>query len=209
MVVVLLALLVALDRGAAAYAENRAAGQIQSAGFPARPAVTIPGFPFLTQVLAHDLKTVTISASNVPEGPVEIASVNATAHNVHLNSGFSGGTIDQVNGTALITFAGLGRAAGIGDGVTLSNAGRNEVKATVDLGFLSGTALAQVTRTGPHQIRVQVLSAGGIPASALGSLQDFTISVPKLPAGMTVQNVTVTDQGVVITASATNTSFSQ
>ena len=207
--VVVLILLVVADRAAAAYAENRAAGQIKSAGFPVKPKVTIAGFPFLTQVAAHDLKDVNISASNVPEGPLTIASVNATAHGVHLNSGFTGGTVDQVNGTALITFAGLSSAAGVGDGVTLTNGGNNQVKATVNLVVASGTALFQVVRTGPHQVNVRLISAGGLPGSVLGSLQDFSVPIPKLPAGMTVQSVSVTSQGVLVSIAATHTSFTQ
>ena len=208
-VVVLLALLVAVDRGAAAYAENQAASQIKSSGFPVKPSVTIEGFPFLTQVLAHDLKTVNISASNVPEGPLVISSVNATAHGVHLNSSFSGGTIGQVNGTALVTFAGLSQAAGVGDGVTLSNAGNNEVKVSANLGFLNGSVLARVTRTGPHTINVSAVAPNNQALSGLGPLQNFNLSVPSLPAGMTVRNVSVTGQGLVITVSASNTGFSR
>jgi hypothetical protein len=51
--------------------------------------------------------------------------------------------------------------------------------------------------------------ADGIPLSALGPLQGFTVTVPHLPAGMTIQNVSVTGQGVLIGIAGTNTSFSQ
>jgi hypothetical protein len=208
-VVVVLILLVIADRAAAAYADNRVADQIKAAGFPVKPKVTIGGFPFLTQVLARDLGNVTISASNVPEGPLDIASMNATAHGVHINASFNGATIDQLNGTALITFAGLSQAAGVGDGVTLANGGGNRVKATVDLGFLNGTALFQVARTGGHEISVRVVSAGSLPVSALGSLQDFNVSIPNLPAGMSVQSVSVTAQGVLVDMAGSHTTLSQ
>ena len=89
---------------------------------------------------------INIAANNVTEGPLDIASINATMHGVHVNSGFNGATVDQLNGTALVTFAGLSHAAGIGDGITLSNGGNGDVKATIDLGFVSGNALAQVTQ---------------------------------------------------------------
>jgi hypothetical protein len=208
-VVVVLILLVIADRAAAAYADNRVADQIKAAGFPVKPKVTIGGFPFLTQVLARDLSTVTISASNVPEGPLDVASINATARGVHINSSFSGATVDQLNGTALITFAGLSQAAGAGDGVTLTDGGENRVKATVDLGFLTGTALFQVARTSGHEISVRVVSAGGLPVSALGSLQDFNVPIPKLPAGMSIQGVRVTAQGVLVGIAGSHTTLSQ
>ena len=208
-VVVLAVLLVAADRVAAGIAENEVASQIKSAGFPVKPKVTIDGFPFLTQLAARDFHQMDIAASNVPEGPLDIASVNATMHGVHINSGFNGATVDQINGTALITFAGLSRAAGIGDGITLSNGGNGDVKASIDLGFASGTALAQVTKTGPHQISVRVVSAGGLPLSVLGPLQDFSVNLPDLPAGMTIQSVSVTGQGLLIAIAGTHTTFSQ
>ena len=208
-VVVLLILLVVADRVAAGIAENEVANQIKSQGFPVKPKVTITGFPFLTQLAARDFHQMNISANNVTEGPLEIASVNATLHGVHINSGFNGATVDQLNGTALVTFAGLSQAGGIGDGITLSNGGNGDVKATIDLGFVSGTALAQVSRTGPHQISVRVISAGGIPLSLLGPLQNFSINMPELPAGMTIQTVSVTGQGLLISIAGTHTTFSQ
>jgi hypothetical protein len=206
-VVVLLILLVVADRVAAGIAENEAASQIKSAGFPVKPKVTIEGFPFLTQVASRDFHKVDISASNVKEGPLNIASINATGQGVHLTSSFNGATVDQINGTALVTFAGLSSAAGLGDGITLSNAGGNKVKATINLGFVSGDAIAQVTRHGSHQIEVKVTDAGPIPQSVLGNLADFTVNLPSLPAGMTVQSVSVTGQGLLISISGSHTSF--
>ncbi|HYZ56514.1 MAG TPA: DUF2993 domain-containing protein [Streptosporangiaceae bacterium] len=206
-VLVLAAIAAIADRAAAAYAENQVASQIKSQGFPVKPNVTIEGFPFLTQLAARDFHDVNISASNVSEGPLNIARINASLHGVHPTSSMNGATVDRLNGTALITFAGLGSAAGTGDGITLSAAGHSEVKAAVNLGFLTGTALAQVTKSGTHQINVRVISAGGIPLSALGSLPDFTITIPDLPAGMTVQSVSVTGQGLLIHIAGAHASF--
>jgi hypothetical protein len=206
-VVVLLILLVVADRVAAGIAQNEAASQIKSAGFPVKPKVTIEGFPFLTQLAARDFHKVDISASNVKEGPLTIASVNAVGQGVHLTSSFNGATVDQINGTALVTFAGLSSAGGLGDGISLSDAGHNELKASVNLGFTTLDALAQVTRANSHQIEVKVTNAGPIPQSALGNLTDFKISLPSLPAGMTIQNVSVTGQGVLLSISGSHTSF--
>jgi DUF2993 family protein len=208
-VVVLLVLAVIADRVAVKLADNEVADQIKSAGFPVKPSVSIKGFPFLTQVAAKNFHQIDISASNVQEGALEIASVRATMHGVHVNSSFNGATVDQTNGTALITFAGLSNATGLGDGIKLSNAGHNQLKATLSLGPISTDALAQVARTGPHQIEVKIVSASDLPVSALGDHQDFTFSMPSLPAGMTIQNVSVTGAGVQISISGTHTTFSQ
>ena len=206
-VVVLLVLLVVADRVAAGLAENEAASQIKSAGFPVKPKVDIEGFPFLTQLAARDFQKVDLSASNVREGPLTIASLDATGQGVHLTSSFNGATVDQINGTALVTFAGLSSAGGLGDGIKLSDAGNNQLKASVDLGFTTLDATAQVTRANSHQIEVRVTNAGPIPQSALGNLTDFKVSLPSLPAGMSIQSVSVTGQGVLISISGSHTSF--
>jgi hypothetical protein len=208
-VVVLLALLAIGDRVANHVAENVMANEIKSQGFPVKPKVTIEGFPFLTQLAARDFHQIDISASNVKEGPLVLASVNATMQGVHITSGFNGATVDQINGTALVTFAGLSNATGLGDGIKLSNAGHNELKATLNLGPLSTDALAQVTRSGPHQIEVKIVSASDLPVSALGDHQEFTFSMPSLPAGMTIKSVSVTGAGVQISISGSHTSFTQ
>jgi hypothetical protein len=210
--IVLLGLAVAGDRIAAAAAENNMADQIQQSGFPVKPHVTIEGFPFLTQLLAHDFKTVVISASDVTEGPLEIASMNATLSGMHINGSYSGATIDTINGTALITFPALASAGGIPSGITLSAdaSSNNEIKANVNLaGIFSTSVVAQVTRVGAKKINVQVVSAGDVPTSALGNLADFTISVPELPAGVSIQSVSITQQGMVVTITGHDTTLSE
>lgn len=208
-VIVVLALLAVADRVANAIAENQMASQIQSSGFPAKPNVTIQGFPFFTQLLAKDFKTVDISASNVTEGPLVIASVQATLHGIHINGSFSGATIDSITGSALVNFTALANAGGVPQGVTLTADGPNQVKANVTVGPLSDTAVAQITQTGTSQINVKVVDAGGIPTSLLGNLANFTVTVPKLPAGMVIQSVSVTQQGVLITIAGHNTTLSK
>lgn len=209
--IVIILLLVAADRAACAVAENQIASQIQKQGFPAKPHVTIEGFPFLTQLAAKDFKTVVISASNVTEGPLDIASLNATIHGMHINSSFSGATVDTINGSALITFTALANAGGIPPGITLSADGPNQVKASINVAILTATVVAQVTKTGPSSINVRVVQAGDVPTSVLGNLVNFTINIPKsdLPAGLTIQSVTVTQQGVRITIVGHNTTLSQ
>ncbi len=207
--VVVLALLVIADRAAAAYAENKMATQIQKQGFRSKPNVSIEGFPFLTQVIGHDLHNVTISSAGVNEGPVDITNINADLQGVHLNSSFSGGTIDHVSGTALITFGDLLGASGDGPSVTVTAVHGDEVTFNVDLDVISGSATARVTQVGNNKIHVQVISADGLPTSLLGSLADFTVTVPTLPLNMTVQSVKVSAQGVLIHVTGDNVTFSQ
>jgi hypothetical protein len=206
--IVLAVLFVVGDEFAKSYAQNMIASKLQSDdNLSTKPSVTIQGFPFLTQVAAHDIRTIDIGVSNVQADRLDITSINATATGVHLNSSFNGATISQISGTALISFASLVNASGA-QGVTITadpSVGPNA--ANVSLGPL--TATAQIAQTGPSKITVKLDSLDGIAASALGSLADYTINVPPLPAGLQLQGVSVTSQGIVIKVAAQNTTLSQ
>jgi hypothetical protein len=218
-VIALLVLLVVSDRVANAVTENQMASQIQSSlGLSGKPDVTIHGLPFWTQLIARDFKNVTVTASNetinsatAGGGALEIASLNATLHGLHFQSfsSSSNATVDQFNATALITFTALGNIGGVPQGVTLTQDGPNQVKATLSLGPLSASATAQVTQSGPNRIHVHISDFGGIPADQLGNFGDFTITIPKLPAGVTIQSVSVTQQGVMVSIAGVNATLSQ
>ena len=209
--IVLAVLFVIADQVAKAYAQNTIASKIESSGLNTKPSVTIEGFPFLTQVAEHNVRAIDISASNVQAGKFDVTSIKAKATGVHLNSSFNGATIDQINGTALISFASLENALGVQGVATISADpadGPNAVK--LDAGVV-GTITGKVEQTGTNQITVQMGSLSGL-ASLLGGavpVQTQTIQIPKLPAGLVVRSVSVTDQGIVATASAQNTTLSQ
>jgi len=211
-----IALLVAADFAARAFAENKAASEIQQQGFPKKPNVDIEGFPFLTQVASKDFKDIQISSSNVTEGPLDIASIDATLKNVHINGAFSGGTIDSLNGTATITFTALANAmtsqAGplgqlANSALTLSAAGPNEVKAALNVLVLSGTAVWRVTRTGDNAINIQLVSTGGLPSSLLSPIKNITLQLPKLPLGLKIQSIIVSSSGLTGTLTGQDVSF--
>lgn len=208
--IVILGLLVGADRIANAVAENQMASQIQTSGFPTKPNVTIQGFPFFTQLIARDFNQVDINASNVTEGPLVISSLHATLHGMHINGGFKSATIDTIDGSALITFGALASAGGIPGGITLSQGNApNEIKANVDLAIISATVVAKLTRVSATKFNVAVVDAGGVPTDALGNLANFDVNVPQLPAGVAIQSVSVTSQGVVITITGHHTTLSE
>jgi len=207
--IVIILVLVAADRGALALTENAMASQFQSSvGLSGKPSVSIPGIPFLTQLAERDFKTVNVNATNETTGPLEIKSLTATAHGMHIH-GLNSAEIDQFTATALVTFTALGNAGGIPQGITLSADGPNKIQATVSIGPISDSATAQVTQTGPNKINIHIIDAGGIPTSVLGSLMDFTITIPKLPAGVAIQSISITQQGLMITASGSHVTVSQ
>jgi hypothetical protein len=221
-VIVLLIVLVIGDRVAKAVAENDIADQIKSGDSQINPSVNIPGFPFLTQIVAHDINQIDISASNVPAGPISITSVNAVAKGVHINGSFNGGKVDSITATVFVGFGSVSSAlSSQGQGIvglTLASAGPDKIKATVSFaGVASLSETGTVTMEG-NQVNItfpQGGSSGGIAGaigSALGagdSLPNLSFPIPKLPAGLKVASFNVTSQGIVVNAAAQNTSLSE
>ena len=209
---VIILVLVGGDRAANAYAENQMASQVQSSlALSGKPNVTIQGFPFLTQVAARTFNTVDVNASNETAGPggqLQIASLTATLHGMHIH-GTNSATVDQFTASALVTFTALAHAGGIPQGITLAPAGPNQLKAAVDILGFSTDATAKVTQVGSNKINVKITDFNGVPADVLGSLTDFTFSIPKLPPGVKIQSISVTQQGLRVTATGQNTTLSQ
>jgi LmeA-like phospholipid-binding len=217
-IVVILALLVGADFATRAVAENVLASKIEQQGLHTKPDVTIEGFPFLTQAVTRHFGQVDISSANVPEGPVTISTLNATASNVAMNSyAFSSGTIRRVTGTALISFASLAatltRQIGElgtllrGAGLRLTAAGPAEVRASMNLIVTSGSAVWRISEVSGTDLNIRLIGSSGLPAGLLGSIQNVTLHIPKLPLGLTIGGVHVTGAGVVGRISASNVSF--
>jgi LmeA-like phospholipid-binding len=218
LVVLILAILGIGDQVAKAAAQNDIANQIQSSGLSAKPSVSIEGWPFLTQILAHDVKVIDISGHNVTTTGDKLPfSFTAKATGVHLNSSFNGATIDHITGQVTISYQSLdsylGNSIGIPGLTSISISpdpakGPNAVTANA-AGIASVNAT--VVKTGANQITVKFGSLGGI-ASLLGgsgSIPDQVIGIPKLPLGLVVGSPEATSQGIVIPASASNTTLSQ
>jgi hypothetical protein len=210
LVVLILVILGVGDQIAKAYAQNDIANQIQSSGLSAKPSVNIEGWPFLTQVAAHDVKTIDISANNVTADGSKVAfNFTAKATGVHLNSSFSGATVDNINGQAVLPFSSVATLLPL-SGVTITaDPAKGPNAVTAQLG-IAGSVTGTVAQSGPSKIVISLNSASGL-ASILGSAagQSFTIDIPQLPAGLVVRSVRVNSQGIVATASATNTTLSQ
>ena len=207
--VVLLVVAGVADQVSRGYAQNRIAQQIQQSGLNAKPSVTIEGWPFLTQILGRELKTVDISAKNVTADSGKLPfSFTAKATGVHINSSFNGATVDHINGQAVVPFSSVASLFPVP--VTLSADpadGPDAVKA--DAG-IAGSVTGTVKQTGPGKITITLHSASGIGAvfSQLSG-NAITITIPQLPAGLTVKSVSVTSQGIVATASASNTTLTE
>jgi hypothetical protein len=213
--IALVIVLTGLDFGARAVAENLVASQIKDQGFPDKPSVSIAGFPFLAQLITRDFKEVRVSSGSLTEGPLEIASVRATMTGVHVNSSFNGGAVDRISGTIDVTFPALASAmtaeAGplgqLSGGPTLAAAGPHEVKATLDLAVTSRTVVWRVTRAGHNVINIHLLPGGGLPSGLLSSAGDINVPLPSLPAGLSIQDISVTPSGLIGTVTGQNLTF--
>jgi hypothetical protein len=215
-VIALIVVLVGLDFGARAFAESEVSSQIKSQGFPKKPDVSINGFPFLTQVVSRDMKSIEISSTDVPAGPVTIHSIDAVLHGVHINSSFNGATVDTLTGTATITFGELSNSLANqvgplgslgGAGLSLKAAGPDEVKATLDLLVTSGSATWKVTRLSGNKLGIHLVSSNGLPSELLSSVQDITVPLSGLPLHLQIDRVNVTGDGIVGTLSGKNVTF--
>jgi LmeA-like phospholipid-binding len=216
-IVVLIVILLALDFGARAFAEQKLASEIQQHGFPKKPSVSIAGFPFLTQVISRNLDKVTLNSSNINENPLRISKVSAVMTGIHLNSGYTSGTVRQLTGSVLVTFPALAQTldSQIGplgslvgaSGLTLSQAGPHEVKANLSLIITSGSAVWRISRVSGQKLRVRLVSSSNIPSSLLGQLRDFTIKIPQLPLGVQIDTVAVTPDGLTGQISGHNLTF--
>ena len=210
--VVLIVILVGIDFGAKAFAENAIATKIDSSGLGTKPSVDIEGFPFLTQVASRDLSQIDINASNFTVKQVVISSLHATATGVHINGSFNGGTVDKINGTVVVSFATVTNLIPI-PGLTVSADpadGPDAIKFNSSLGGATG----KIEQVNSNTIKVEVGNLTGLAglASLIGGsaiASSYTFDIPTLPAGLVVRSISVTSQGIVATASAQNTTLSQ
>ncbi len=218
-IVVIVVVLVALDFGAKAFAQGKIASEIKSHGFPAKPSVSIAGFPFLTQVVARDVHQITISSSNINAGPVTITSLKVVADSVKVNSSFSGGSTGPVHSTLLISLGALGDAlsaagplAGFigGGGLKVRSVGADKVKGSLNLagGILSWSATWRVVAAGPNQIGLHLVSSSGLPSALAGPARNITLPLQSLPLGLRMSGgLNSSSNGISVGVKADSVSF--
>ncbi|MET4612718.1 hypothetical protein ABIC28_003713 [Rhodococcus sp. PvR044] len=120
--VLLLALAVVVDFGAAAYSEYRVSRSLREGGeLNSDPDVTIGGFPFLTQAVDGKYENVEIRARGVDSQVLGEVTVEANLRGVNIPaSDLVNGTVktvpvDQLDGRILIDATALGQFLGIPD----------------------------------------------------------------------------------------------
>jgi DUF2993 family protein len=224
-------LFVIADRVAVHFAESTAADKFKTAeNLSTTPDVSIHGFPFLTQLAAGTLDDVGVDikdyeASTGTGGQkIRIDNLNADLKDVTFSGSFSSATAKSAEGTATISYAELLKAAQsdttqIAPGVTaqvvgLSDGGNGKIKVAVDATVLGARlpapvdVLSSVTVNGDavevHADSLPQIGGVSIAESSARQLTDFRQVINQLPAGIKLDKVQATPDGVQITVKGSN-----
>ncbi|WP_244189160.1 DUF2993 domain-containing protein [Streptomyces incarnatus] len=163
-VLTLACLLTLADRWALLYAEHKASQQLKDKlHLVAAPEVHIGGFPFLTQLAAQRLDSVSVTVPDIPAHRVTLTQVTATAKDIRLDgdgpTAVRGALVRQVRGQVLLSFADMNRELGASQ-VAFTAHGPGSVRAQGTLRVagraLSVRADARVRRDGDRGIATSV-----------------------------------------------------
>jgi hypothetical protein len=212
-------LLLAADRGAEAFAEDRVAQLVaERGGLAGRPEVEIGGFPFLTQAVDGRYDDVRIGLTGADLGQPEgtRADVSLRGVRVALSDVLSGSVqqvpVERVDGTATLAYALL--AAELGPGTTVTRNGDGlRVQRTVEVAGVSVplTATGTVSLDGDTLVvDVEDASGAGVDVPDLlvdqvDDALDLRYRIPQLPFGLQVTGVAPADEGVRVQVEATDT----
>ncbi|MEV4417322.1 DUF2993 domain-containing protein [Catellatospora sp. NPDC049609] len=220
LLVVLGILLAVADRVGVHYAEreigDRVATRLQSQGITSTPPeVKVQGIPFLTQVAAGRYDEIELTMRDLKGGQLPLPLLTVSAYDVEaplsqLMDGTARPVAARVDGVATVSYASLVEASGL-SGVTLRSAGENVVEVSGKLpliGAVSGKAEVTIV-DGKVRLRVTELRgvAGAIRQSIIDAYRDrlaVTLSPPKLPFEMELQDVTTEPTGILVAFAATD-----
>ncbi len=218
---VLVLLLIAADRVAVVVAENQISGKIATAyGLPAKPAVTVRGFPFLTQVLTGSYAEIDVTASEVDAGGTTLHDLHARFIGVHaplsevLGHGAATVTAARATGSALVTYQQVDRR--LPAGLRLRASGQHAL--------VSGKVSFQGLRLPVSAIVSLAAAAGGIKvtpvhvtvagnsspvASAYAARLGIVIPVSAMPLHLHLTSVRVAPGGLRVGAAASDVHFAR
>lgn len=212
-------LLVAADRAAAAWAGRALADDLEHPdALGSRPEVTVGGVPFLTQALRGRYRDIRVSAHDVDGGDLVLSSLDArlTGARVPLRAVLTDNVtvvpVELVEASALVAYDELGRreedlrltVTPEGDHVRLDG----EVRV---LGQdLSATAYSRLTvEDGAIVVSADSFDVGNetmgeLLEPGLRAVFDQRIALDTLPYGLVVDGVDVREQGIAVSASASD-----
>jgi hypothetical protein len=216
--VVVAIVVVTADRTSLYVAQRTIASRVAAAyGLVAAPAVTIMGFPFLTQVAAGLYRQVNVAMGSVELGSVRVNDLTARFTGVRaplgqlLGNGPPVMAAEHAAATGVLPFEMLQRR--LPPGITLAPDG-DRVRLTGNLGFqglqvpVSAGMSVHVTSTA-IQMSPRDVKVGNSPAvpSLVGSMLAIAVPLNDLPMRLAVRTVRVTAEGFAFTASARGVTF--
>ncbi|MEU6772253.1 DUF2993 domain-containing protein [Streptomyces sp. NPDC046759] len=160
----LVCLVTLADRWALLYAEHTASERLKGRlHLAAAPEVRIGGFPFLTQLAARRLDSVSVTVPDIPAHRVTLTQVTATADDVRIDGDgpttVSGALVRRLHGQVLLSFADMNRELGASQ-VAFTAHGPDRVRAQGTLHLtgrdLSVRADARIRRHGDRGLATVV-----------------------------------------------------
>jgi len=217
-VLLLVGLAVVADRVALGVAEDRVATElVQEGGLQGRPEVEIAGFPFLTQAIGGRYDDVHISLTAEQLGQPEGTRADIALHGVEvpLSSVLSGSVsevpVERIDGTASLSYALLSDQLGSDTELSREADGLRITRTVEILGrSLRLTAAGQVALDGSDLVvDVEEASGAGIDVpdwllERATDLLDVRYTLPALPFGLQLTDVTPAEDGVEIRVEAEN-----
>ncbi|MER6014831.1 LmeA family phospholipid-binding protein [Streptomyces bluensis] len=223
--VVLGGLFVIADRVAVSFAEDQAAQKLRTTeGLTTDPAVSIKGFPFLTQVASGELDDIEVgikdyeAATGSGTAKIRIADLKADMRGVVFSGDYGSATARSATGTATLPYDELLRAAkseptDVSPGVSaqvvgLSSGGGGKIKVEVEATVLGNklpkpvSVLSTVSVKGDTvEVRADSIPSLGIDLAenTLRSITDFEQKINDLPGGIKLDKVEGGNDGVEIT----------
>ncbi|OEJ95229.1 LmeA family phospholipid-binding protein [Streptomyces thermolilacinus] len=213
--VVLGGLFTIADRLAVAAAESEAADRVQARqGLSTAPDVAIRGFPFLTQIMGGELDQVDVAMTGVEATAggrtVRVGELNAELRGVRLENGYSRAVAASATGTARISYEELRKASD--NDVVLGYGGDGKLKVTGSIELLGRKVTRSVLSTvsvvdgDTLRVRADKVPGEGIPGveELVRERTDFDRQVKGFPAGLRIERVEATPDGLQIAVTGQN-----
>lgn len=180
--------------------------QTQIPGLDAEPEVTIGGFPFLTQVLAGELDEVHATAPSLTVEGIPLEDVVVDLAGVSTDQPTQ---VRDATMTASVSLASMTEVLAVP--VDLAIDGERLVASGDILGLPLEAALAPRADGRAIAVDVETINLGGVevavedlPGALADQLTGLTVPVDGLPEGIELTEVTVTTEGVDLTAAGSD-----
>jgi hypothetical protein len=200
------------DRWAHGQAEDRFAAAVRTGveGATGEPAVEIAGFPFLTQLASGSLDDVMVDVDSATFAGVPLHDVDLRARGVSTSAPYRA---DRAVVHGSLTTADLERLVAERTDADVDLAVADD-RLTATLQVLRADVTAELVPAAQGDaiavdvVRVTlggaVIDVEDLPRAVAGRLQDLTVPVEGLPAGLALTDVAVQGDGLRVTATGTD-----